>query len=179
MVSCSANQGLRLRKIDHRQRLRRRRRQRQRSQIGNVNGNGDASTPRERAGSGAGGHARRVGQVAGRRRRRAASGRVRGRCSDRASAGRCTPSRRPQRARMNSSCFHWNRTRRKQERCRRLRVCSIDDSQPSRPELACTGQGENKCSIGDVRATHSDPAKIVVCIRRREAIRMWIAYAKL
>jgi sarcosine oxidase, subunit beta len=35
------------------------------------------------------------------------------------------------------------------------------------------GQGENKCAIGGVRATHSDPAKIVLCIRSLEAISTW------
>ncbi|MBI5533194.1 MAG: FAD-binding oxidoreductase [Deltaproteobacteria bacterium] len=35
------------------------------------------------------------------------------------------------------------------------------------------GQGENKCAIGGVRATHSDPAKIVLCIRSLEVLTTW------
>ena len=49
---------------------------------------------------------------------------------------------------------------------RGLKVLVID----RRPAV---GQGENKCAIGGVRATHSDPAKIVLCIRSLEAIRTW------
>ncbi|ENO12390.1 FAD dependent oxidoreductase [Thermoplasmatales archaeon SCGC AB-539-C06] len=32
-------------------------------------------------------------------------------------------------------------------------------------ELASTGQGQNKSAIGGVRATHSDPAKIQICLQ--------------
>jgi sarcosine oxidase subunit beta len=35
------------------------------------------------------------------------------------------------------------------------------------------GQGENKAAIGGVRATHSDPAKILLCSRTLEAVRGW------
>lgn len=35
------------------------------------------------------------------------------------------------------------------------------------------GQGENKCAIGGVRATHSDPAKIVLCNRSLEVFSTW------
>ncbi len=35
------------------------------------------------------------------------------------------------------------------------------------------GQGENKTAIGGVRATHSDPAKIRVCLRSLEVIKTW------
>lgn len=35
------------------------------------------------------------------------------------------------------------------------------------------GQGSNKKAIGGVRATHSDPAKISVCLRSLEIIRNW------
>lgn len=35
------------------------------------------------------------------------------------------------------------------------------------------GQGENKAAIGGIRATHSDPAKILVCLRSREIVSRW------
>ena len=35
------------------------------------------------------------------------------------------------------------------------------------------GQGDNKAAIGGVRATHSDPAKILLCTRTLEAVRSW------
>lgn len=35
------------------------------------------------------------------------------------------------------------------------------------------GQGENKAAIGGVRATHSDPAKILLCSRTLEAVTRW------
>lgn len=38
---------------------------------------------------------------------------------------------------------------------------------------AAVGQGENKAAIGGVRATHSDPAKILLCSRTLEAVKTW------
>jgi sarcosine oxidase, subunit beta len=38
---------------------------------------------------------------------------------------------------------------------------------------SAVGQGENKCAIGGVRATHSDPAKIVLCTRSLEVLTTW------
>jgi sarcosine oxidase subunit beta len=38
---------------------------------------------------------------------------------------------------------------------------------------ASIGQGSNKCAIGGVRATHSDPAKIALCLRSIEIFRTW------
>ncbi len=35
------------------------------------------------------------------------------------------------------------------------------------------GQGSNKRAIGGVRATHSDPAKIRLCLRSIEILRAW------
>ncbi|MCP4687331.1 MAG: FAD-dependent oxidoreductase, partial [Desulfobacterales bacterium] len=35
------------------------------------------------------------------------------------------------------------------------------------------GQGENKHAIGGVRATHSDPAKISMCLRSLEILSTW------
>ena len=35
------------------------------------------------------------------------------------------------------------------------------------------GQGENKKAIGGIRATHSDPAKILTCIRSLEIFSTW------
>src|SRR5512139_156721 len=35
------------------------------------------------------------------------------------------------------------------------------------------GQGSNKRAIGGVRATHSDPAKIRLCLRSIEIFRTW------
>jgi len=39
--------------------------------------------------------------------------------------------------------------------------------------LASPGQGENKAAIGGVRATHSDPAKILICLRSLQVFREW------
>lgn len=38
---------------------------------------------------------------------------------------------------------------------------------------SAVGQGENKCAIGGVRATHSDPAKIVLCMKSLEVLSHW------
>ena len=38
---------------------------------------------------------------------------------------------------------------------------------------ASVGQGSNKRAIGGVRATHSDPAKILLCLRSIEIFRTW------
>ncbi len=38
---------------------------------------------------------------------------------------------------------------------------------------AAVGQGDNKAAIGGVRATHSDPAKILLCMRTLEVVRTW------
>src|SRR5512133_3513720 len=38
---------------------------------------------------------------------------------------------------------------------------------------ASVGQGSNKRAIGGVRATHSDPAKIRLCLRSIEIFRTW------
>ncbi len=38
---------------------------------------------------------------------------------------------------------------------------------------SAVGQGENKAAIGGVRATHSDPAKIILCLRTLEVVRTW------
>ena len=38
---------------------------------------------------------------------------------------------------------------------------------------AAVGQGDNKAAIGGVRATHSDPAKILLCTRTLEAVSRW------
>jgi sarcosine oxidase subunit beta len=38
---------------------------------------------------------------------------------------------------------------------------------------SAVGQGENKCAIGGVRATHSDPAKIVLCMKSLEVMSTW------
>ena len=35
------------------------------------------------------------------------------------------------------------------------------------------GQGQNKCAIGGVRATHSDPAKIQTCLKSLEVFATW------
>ena len=40
---------------------------------------------------------------------------------------------------------------------------------------ASPGQGENKHAIGGIRATHTDPAKIIVCIRSLEIFSTWQA----
>jgi sarcosine oxidase subunit beta len=49
---------------------------------------------------------------------------------------------------------------------RGLKVLVID----RRPAV---GQGENKAAIGGVRATHSDPAKITLCLRTLEVVTTW------
>ena len=38
---------------------------------------------------------------------------------------------------------------------------------------AAVGQGDNKAAIGGVRATHSDPAKILLCTRTLDVVRTW------
>ncbi len=38
---------------------------------------------------------------------------------------------------------------------------------------AAVGQGDNKAAIGGVRATHSDPAKILLCTRTLEKVSTW------
>jgi sarcosine oxidase subunit beta len=38
---------------------------------------------------------------------------------------------------------------------------------------SAVGQGENKAAIGGIRATHSDPAKIVLCSRSLEQMSTW------
>ena len=40
-------------------------------------------------------------------------------------------------------------------------------------ELASSGQGQNKAAIGGVRATHSDPAKILTCSRSLDIFSTW------
>jgi len=40
-------------------------------------------------------------------------------------------------------------------------------------EKASAGQGQNKCAIGGVRATHSDGAKIKACLRSLEIFSTW------
>jgi len=40
-------------------------------------------------------------------------------------------------------------------------------------ELASSGQGQNKAAIGGVRATHSDPAKIQVCLQSLDIFSNW------
>jgi len=40
-------------------------------------------------------------------------------------------------------------------------------------ELASSGQGQNKAAIGGVRATHSDPAKIQICLQSIEIFSKW------
>src|SRR5512142_2980680 len=40
---------------------------------------------------------------------------------------------------------------------------------------ASVGQGSNKKAIGGIRATHSDPAKIRLCLRSLEIISGWQA----
>jgi len=47
-----------------------------------------------------------------------------------------------------------------------LKVLVID-------ELASSGQGQNKAAIGGVRATHSDPAKIQLCLKSLEIFSNW------
>src|SRR5512137_2804542 len=38
---------------------------------------------------------------------------------------------------------------------------------------ASAGQGSNKAAIGGIRATHSDPAKIRLCLRSIEILTTW------
>jgi sarcosine oxidase subunit beta len=40
-------------------------------------------------------------------------------------------------------------------------------------ELASSGQGQNKAAIGGVRATHSDPAKIQLCLKSIDIFSSW------
>ena len=40
-------------------------------------------------------------------------------------------------------------------------------------ELASSGQGQNKAAIGGVRATHSDPAKIQICLQSLKIFSTW------
>jgi sarcosine oxidase subunit beta len=40
-------------------------------------------------------------------------------------------------------------------------------------ELSSSGQGQNKAAIGGVRATHSDPAKIQICLQSLEIFSGW------
>lgn len=47
-----------------------------------------------------------------------------------------------------------------------LRVLVLD-------ELASSGQGQNKAAIGGVRATHSDPAKIQICLQSIDIFSTW------
>ncbi|MCX6646965.1 MAG: FAD-dependent oxidoreductase, partial [bacterium] len=47
-----------------------------------------------------------------------------------------------------------------------VKVCCIE-------ELPSTGQGQNKAAIGGVRATHSDPAKIGICLKSLEIFSTW------
>jgi len=47
-----------------------------------------------------------------------------------------------------------------------LKVLVID-------ELASSGQGQNKAAIGGVRATHSDPAKIQICLQSLDIFTKW------
>ena len=47
-----------------------------------------------------------------------------------------------------------------------LRVLVLD-------ELASSGQGQNKAAIGGARATHSDPAKIQICLQSLDIFSSW------
>lgn len=49
---------------------------------------------------------------------------------------------------------------------RGLKVLVID-------RRSAVGQGENKAAIGGVRATHSDPAKILLCLRSLDVLSHW------
>jgi len=49
---------------------------------------------------------------------------------------------------------------------RGLKVLAID-------RRSAVGQGDNKAAIGGIRATHSDPAKIVLCSRSLEQMSTW------
>lgn len=42
-------------------------------------------------------------------------------------------------------------------------------------QFASQGQGSNKAAIGGIRATHSDPAKIRLCLRTLEIVKGWEA----
>jgi sarcosine oxidase subunit beta len=44
--------------------------------------------------------------------------------------------------------------------------------------LSSVGQGENKSAIGGIRATHSDPAKILICLRSLKIFREWQEHHK-
>jgi len=41
-------------------------------------------------------------------------------------------------------------------------------------ELSSSGQGQNKSAIGGVRATHSDPAKIQICLQSLNIFSKWM-----
>jgi sarcosine oxidase subunit beta len=43
-------------------------------------------------------------------------------------------------------------------------------------ELSSSGQGENKSAIGGVRATHSDPAKIQICLQSLDIFSNWMEH---
>ena len=47
-----------------------------------------------------------------------------------------------------------------------VKTCVID-------KMASPGQGENKHAIGGIRATHSDPGKIIACMRSIEIFSTW------
>lgn len=47
-----------------------------------------------------------------------------------------------------------------------LKVLTVD-------KLASPGQGSNKAAIGGIRATHSEPAKIRICLRSRKIASTW------
>ncbi len=47
-----------------------------------------------------------------------------------------------------------------------LNVLAVD-------ELSASGQGQNKSAIGGVRATHSDPAKIQICLKSIDIFSNW------
>lgn len=47
-----------------------------------------------------------------------------------------------------------------------LKTCVID-------KYASVGQGSNKAAIGGIRATHSDPAKIQICLKSIEIFSTW------
>ena len=49
---------------------------------------------------------------------------------------------------------------------RRMRVLCVD-------EHASAGQGNNKCAIGGIRATHSEPAKVALSLHSLETFRTW------
>jgi len=51
-----------------------------------------------------------------------------------------------------------------------LKVLAID-------ELSSSGQGQNKAAIGGVRATHSDPAKIQICLQSLDIFSSWMEKA--